>query len=78
MSLKLIFHISDFHYLKIVNYIFSSFLRLEVDFCPGVFILRIFSFNAQLEWYSYNIASQFNLFLWFYEGHTLAFHSTDA
>ena len=38
MSLNLIFHISNFDNLKIVNNIFSTFLRVVLYFCPEVYI----------------------------------------
>ena len=41
MSLKVIFHLSDFHNLKIINNIFFSFLRVVLYFYPGVYIYPI-------------------------------------
>ena len=49
MSLNLIFHISDFHNLKIVNNIFFFILKVVVYFCPGV-IKQFYFKQFSLTW----------------------------
>ena len=48
MSLSLIFHISDFHNLKIVNNIFLFIFEGGFSFCPGVYVFYVYSMEMYI------------------------------